>query len=239
MINVCIVDDELLPLQLLENYVTKTAGISLWGKYRNPGKALQEIQTNPIDILFIDIEMPQLTGIELVKQLNLNNTAVIFCTAFSEYAIDAFDIDAVDYLIKPISYTRFLRSVEKAKEYLFIKKNKERYDKVPVIKEDQSIIIKTNYKLSKIDIKDILYIEGLGEYIKIHCVNTRYVTFERMKTMEDLLPSADFKRIHKSYIASLAHIKGIGGYSVEMINGDKMPLSRDKKKELMENLLNR
>jgi DNA-binding LytR/AlgR family response regulator len=236
MINICIIDDELLALQLLENYVNKTEGLNLSGKFRNPIEALDEIKKNPVDLLFIDIEMPQLKGIDLVKQLNFDG-AVVFCTAYSEYAADAYNLDAVDYLVKPVSYERFLKSIEKVKEYLFVRRNIGGYNEAPVVKEEQYITIKADHKLVKIDIKDILYIEGLAEYIKIVCKETKYITFERMKKMEELLPSTDFKRVHKSYIISLENIKCVEGYNIEMKNGHIIPLSRDKKEEIRKHLL--
>ena len=136
-----------------------------------------------------------------------------------------------------IPYISFTSKIEKVKEYLFVKKNKDGYSETPVVKEDQHITIKADHKFVKIDIKDILYIEGLAEYVKIVCKETKYITFERMKKMEELLPSTNFRRIHKSYIVSLVYIKNVEGYTVELKDGYKIPLSRDKKEEARKYLL--
>ncbi|MBC7864179.1 MAG: response regulator transcription factor [Bacteroidia bacterium] len=231
-LNVVLIDDENLALELNSRYVSNCAELNLCGKFKNPLDAIAYINANPVDLIFVDIEMPQLKGIDLVKQLN-KKPAVVFCTAYSEYAAKAFDLDAVDYLVKPFGFERFLRSVEKVKEYYEIRKSKDHEKESEISNDKGFLVIKADHKMVRVPFNEIIYVEGLGEYVKIICENSKYVTFQRMKIMEEMLPASNFKRIHKSYIVSLAHIQSMQAHSLVMKGGGMVQVSRDKKEELV------
>lgn len=234
---VVIVDDEPLALELLEGFVAKTEGLVLVDKFRNPKEALAFLEVEGADMLLVDIEMPNLNGMDLAKA-RPENCAVVFTTAYSEYATQAFELDAVDYLLKPFGYDRFLHAVEKAKEYNWLREHKEEYQASEVQFQERFLIIRTGSRLMRLPIADILFIEGLGEYVKVVCTTAKYITLERMKNMEELLPIDSFMRVHKSYIAALPQIRAIEGYTLELASGDKIPVSRDRKEEVMRLVFN-
>ena len=198
MLTCVAIDDEPLALELIKKYIAKIYFLDLKGAFTDPFEARQVLDNNRIDILFLDIQMPDINGIEFSKALAEKNIAVIFTTAFSEYAVEGFNVDAIDYLLKPIEYDRFLKSVYKAKEYIDYLNHQELHDGY--------LFVKSDYQMVKIILKDILYIEGLDDYIKIYLPNKSVLTLMTLKTIMQKLPPSEFIRVHRSYIVPITRI---------------------------------
>lgn len=195
-----IVDDEPLALNLLESYVSKTPSLVLAGKYSSAVQAMNDLPEKQVDLLFLDIQMPELSGLEFSKMVN-PHTRIVFTTAFEQYALDGYKVNALDYLLKPISYADFLQSVNKAMQWFeLLQQPKE---------EIESIFVKSEYKLIQVELKNILYIEGLKDYIKIYEENAPkpILSLMSMKSMEELLPPSRFMRVHRSYIVQKDKIR--------------------------------
>lgn len=230
-ISCIVVDDEPLAVRLMESYVAKTPFLSLKGSFTSGTAAYSFLQDNPVNLLFCDIQMPNLSGMDLSRMLP-ERTRIIFTTAFSEYAVEGFKVRAMDYLLKPISYEDFLSAAMKAKEYLELIDDKLlRQAQLPsgLVTEPavstsvtepaevtgqrkiKSIFVKTEYRLQQIDLDRITYIEGLKDYVKIHLNNgtAPILSLMRLKALEDTLPKEDFVRVHKSFIVRLAAIEAI------------------------------
>ena len=226
-IKVLLVDDEYLALQLLENFVQQVPELELMAKTKSPNEAIDILNRESIDLLFLDIQMPSMSGVSLLESLK-DPPVTIFTTAYSDYALTAFDLNVVDYLLKPISFERFSQAVDKAKMQM---SNLSTH-----FVSDQSVDRKSNYlrvkadsKIVKVFFDDILFIEGLKEYIKIVCENERIVTFERLKNLEATLPVNQFLRVHKSYIINTTKVNSVKGNSLT-IGAHIIPISRGKKK---------
>ena len=214
MINAIIVDDEPLALDVLETYIENLPEINLVKRCSNALEANEALTTNKVDLMFLDIQMPQLTGIDFLKTLT-KPPLVIFTTAFANYAIEGFELNAIDYLLKPISLDRFMKAVNKAKEQLELTRN----DNVTNASEESSdfIFVKADKKLIKLRYKDILYIEGLKDYVIIRKTDgSRIVTLQTMKSLEEKLPHHYFQRIHRSYIVQIDQIMALMGNMVEV-----------------------
>jgi len=199
-LNCAIVDDEPLALGLLESYVDKTPFLELAGKYSSAMQAMKELPGKHVDLLFLDIQMPELNGLEFSRMVD-SSTRIVFTTAFGQYAIDGYKVNALDYLLKPISYVDFLQAANKALQWFeLLQQPKE---------EIQSIFVKSDYKLVQIELNKILYIEGLKDYIKIYEEDSPkpILSLMSMKAMEDLLPSSRFMRVHRSYIVQKNKIR--------------------------------
>lgn len=197
-----IVDDEPLALDLLESYVNKTPFLEIAGKYSNAIQAMNDLADKHVDLLFLDIQMPELNGLEFSKMVD-THTRIVFTTAFDQYAIDGYKVNALDYLLKPISYADFLQAAGKALRWFeLLQQPKE---------EIESIFVKSDYKLVQVELKNILYIEGLKDYIKIHEENSPkpILSLMSMKSMEELLPASRFMRVHRSYIVHKDKIRVI------------------------------
>ena len=186
------VDDEPLALSLLESYVNKTPFLELAGKYSSAVQAMKELPGHQIDLLFLDIQMPELNGLEFSKMVDAR-TRIVFTTAFGQYAIDGYRVNALDYLLKPISYVDFLQAANKALQWFELVQKPEEID---------SIFVKSDYKLVQVELKKILYIEGLKDYIKIYTEDAPkpILSLMSMKSMEELLPPTRFMRVHRSFI---------------------------------------
>lgn len=228
MIRKCLVlDDEQHSIDILTDYVEKTPNLSLLAAFKNPIDAISLIQTETIDIAFIDVQMPNLTGLQFLKLLD-KKTKVVLCTAYSEYAIDGYDLNVIDYLLKPISFDRFLRSVKKIEE-----------NSQPVIHnsinktEDEYIFVKAESKgkFIKINLRDILFIEGLGNYQKIQLTDNQVVCQLKMKNLEDQLSTGGFVRVHKSFLVPINKISQIEGNKI-MIDAHKIPIGDNFKDAL-------
>jgi len=210
-----ITDDEPLAISLLESYVLRTPFLELKGKYNSGITALAELNNDPVDLLFLDIQMPELTGLEFSRILE-TDTRIIFTTAFEQYALDSYKVNALDYLLKPISYPDFLHAANKALQWFevmrktSVKPQKNDNEYLPK-EEKESIFIKTEYKLVQLELKKILYVEGLKDYVKIYVEDEPrpILSLMSMKGMEEMLPSNRFIRVHRSFIVQPEKIKVI------------------------------
>ncbi len=240
-ISCIIVDDEPLAVKLMESYVSKTPFLSLKGSFTSGTAAWSFLQDNPVDLLFCDIQMPNLSGMELSKMLP-DKIRIIFTTAFSEYAVEGFRVRALDYLLKPISYDDFLSAALKAKEYFdLVDDNSSRRlvnSVEPITKTDtqkgiKSIFVKTEYRLQQIELDKITYIEGLKDYVKIHLNDGSdpILSLMRMKTLEGTLPKEDFIRVHKSFIVRLAAVEAIERSHI-LIGPDRIPIGESYQSSL-------
>lgn len=210
MIKTLIVDDEPLAQDIIETYVNQLPNLELIAKCSDAIEANQILQNQQIDLMFLDIQMPQLTGIEFMKSLD-NPPLVIFTTAYSEYAVDGFEMNAVDYLLKPISMDRFMKAVNKVEDKL----KDASVGQSATVHEDY-FFVKADKKLVKVNFDDILYVEGLKDYVIIRQVEGRVITLQTMKSLEQKLPSNQFRRIHRSYIVNTDRIKALVGNMVEI-----------------------
>lgn len=208
-----IIDDEPLAIELLSAYVSKTDDLELLATFNNPLEALKIIRENTIDTLFLDIQMPEITGVEFKKIIN-PDVNVIFTTAYSEYALESYDLNAVDYLLKPITFQRFLQAVEKVKLKSTSKKLEATQD---------YIFVKTEYRHQKLFYKDIFFLKGLSDYVAIQTKDGKVLTLQNMKEFEQILPKSKFIRVHKSYIVSLEHIEFIERNRI-VIQGEYIPI---------------
>lgn len=226
-----VLDDEQHSIDILTDYIDKTHGLSLVQAIKNPIEAISLIQSQEIDIAFIDVQMPNLTGLQFLKLLK-KNTKVVLCTAYSEYAIDGFELNVVDYLLKPISFERFLRSLQKVEETT---------QALPVLNgietEDGYIFVKADVKgkYIKVCLKDILFIEGLGNYQKIQLVDRQILCQLKMKSLEVQLSTFGFLRVHKSFLIPFNKIAQIEGNKIH-INQYIIPIGEIFKEELFEKL---
>ena len=200
MLTCAIVDDEPLALGLIESYVRKTDFLKLEGCYASAVEAMSHLTQSPVDLLFLDIQMPELSGLEFSQMLP-PETRIVFTTAFEQYALDGFRINALDYLLKPISYARFLESARRALQWFEMKAQQP--------KERDTIFVKSDYKLVQIELKHILYIEGLKDYIKIYEEGNAkpILSLMSMKAIEEQLPPSRFMRVHRSYIVQKEKIR--------------------------------
>ncbi|MDO4160661.1 MAG: LytTR family DNA-binding domain-containing protein [Prevotellaceae bacterium] len=201
ILNCAIIDDEPLAADLLASYVAKTPELNLIGTFESALTAMKVLRDNPADLLFLDIQMPELSGLEFAKILP-KETKVIFTTAFDRYAIEGYKVNAIDYLLKPISYDKFVVSVNKAMEWFSVA-NKQK-----IMSQDRFIFVKSEYKLVPIKFDDILYIEGLKDYIKIYLSTEKrsVMSLMNMKKMEDYLPRPQFMRVHRSFIINMSKV---------------------------------
>lgn len=204
-----IVDDEPLALELMESYVKRTPFLNLVGKYSSAVQAMGDIAGKNIDVMFLDIQMPELNGLEFSKTVD-RHTKIIFTTAFGQYAIDGYKVNALDYLLKPVSYVDFLRAANKAAEWFEVYKTGESSIQHPVSQSDRDyIFVKSDYKLVRVDLKSILYVEGLKDYVKIYIEGQPkpVISLMTMKAMEEMLPAEKFMRVHRSFIVNKEQIK--------------------------------
>lgn len=228
LIRTLIIDDEFPARKLLSEYVSKVPNLQLCGTCENAIKAMEVMPTEPIDLILSDIQMPDLSGLELVKSMK-EKPLVIFTTAYAEYAIDSYELEAVDYLLKPISFPRFLQAINKVTERMKAK----RKETVPESTERGFFMVKADYKLYKIDYDNLLYVEGQSEYVTFHMKDKRRITaYYSLKKLEEELPANDFMRIHKSYIVSLSNIESVEGNMVS-INGQKLAIGKNYKDALL------
>ncbi|MCZ2102464.1 MAG: LytTR family DNA-binding domain-containing protein [Chitinophagales bacterium] len=235
MIRVIIVDDEPLAQEIIETYVQQMPNLELVAICNNALEANEILKTESIDLMFLDIQMPQLSGIEFLKTLS-HPPKVIFTTAHADYAIQGFELDAVDYLLKPISFERFFKAVNKASSLVAPRKQSET-ENGNGDSNDAFIFVKADKKLVKINFEDILYIEGLKDYVIIRQETGRVITLQTMKSLEDKLPITKFKRIHRSYIVNIKRITAILGNMVELIESGKvkqLPIGKNYRDELMD-----
>lgn len=232
MLNCLIVDDEPLALDLMESYVKRVPFLELVGRCGSAIEVLSVIKEKSIDLIFLDIQMPELNGLELSRMLD-SRTKVIFTTAFEQYALDGFRVDALDYLLKPISFPEFLKAADKALQWAEMSRGRE-----AVKKEQDCIFVKSDYKLIRIDLKKMVYVEGLKDYVKIYLEGEPQpvMSLMNMKLLEELLPTADFIRVHRSFIVRLDKIKVVDRNRI-VFGKEYIPVS-DSYKDKFQDFLN-
>ncbi len=209
-----IIDDEPLAVDLLESYASKIEDLEVIGTFNNALDALKVLREQPVDVLFLDIQMPEITGIEFKKIIG-QDIKVIFTTAYSEYALESYDLNAVDYLLKPITFQRFLKAVEKL--------NAKPATSSTETEKNDYLFVKTEYRHQKISFSDILYLKGLSDYVAIQTRDGKILTLQNMKDFEKSLPKNKFIRVHKSYIVALEQIEFIERNRI-VIEGEYIPI---------------
>lgn len=224
-----IVDDEPLAQQVIEQYAQKLPDLTIVGKCNDAICAHKALQEQAVDLLFLDINMPKLSGISFLKNLK-RTPLVIFTTAYSEHAIEAYELNAIDYLKKPFSFERFCKAYYRAEE-LFILKNTSQNTEPPKHNID-FLFIKSNKKTVKVKFSEITYIEGLGDYIKIHLTHSKLVTNLSMKKIMSTLPENKFYRVHKSFIISTDKIESVEGNMVS-VNNTKLPIGNSYRQDFI------
>ena len=230
-LNCVIIEDEPLARNLITEYVKKVPSLNLLNAFSNPLEALEALRTLSVDILFLDVQMPEITGISLLKVLK-KRPLVVLTTAYSEYALEGYELDVADYLLKPITFERFLKSVDKIMQRL-------EADPKPVIAASEAVaspafvFVKDGTKLVKVRLDEILYVEGLKDYVTIHTTSQKITTLQRMKALEEQLPADKFIRIHNSYIVALDAIDVIQKNEV-LIGSVSLPIGDTYRKSFKE-----
>nr|WP_295931372.1 LytTR family DNA-binding domain-containing protein [uncultured Dyadobacter sp.] len=234
------VDDEPLALGLVCAFIEKTPFLNLAGRYSSAVEALQVINGKPIDVIFLDIQMPDLTGIELARVLEKAGSKaprIIFTTAFNQYALDGFRVDAIDYLLKPFNYEEFLRAASKAQAYVeLVQKASSAGSSEP---KDEYLFLKVEYQLVRIAYDDILYTEGLKDYVKVHLKSDPkpILSLTSLKALEEKLPASKFMRVHRSFIVNLDKISAVTRNTIQ-IGATSIPVS-DQYKEAFNQFLSK
>jgi DNA-binding LytR/AlgR family response regulator len=234
MLNVLIVDDEPLALEIIETFVSRIEEFKLIKRCSNALEAKEALEESRIDLMFLDIQMPQMTGVEFLKTLE-NPPMVIFTTAYSNYAIEGYELNVLDYLLKPISFDRFQKAAQKAIEQHQLQQQHEAKEEVP--EDVDHIYVKSDKKLMRIKYSDMIYIEGLKDYVIIRMDTGRVITLQTMKSLEEKLPRNRFRRVHRSYIVAVDKILAIEGNMIEVTEKGQMkhiPIGKNYKDELLD-----
>lgn len=225
MIKAIAIDDEIPALSVVENFCIRTGFIELQKAFHQPSEALKHLRKFPVDLLFLDINMPSVSGIDFYKAVQ-QDCLVIFTTAYSEFAVEGFNLSAVDYLLKPFTYQRFLQAAEKAKEYLQYVRQKHTPD-------EQFIFVRADYSLIKISLAEIDYIEGYDDYLKIHLHKQKpVITRMTLKSLQEKLPEKQFIRIHRSYVVALGKIDSLRNKMIS-IGEMKLPVGNSYEEQLL------
>lgn len=224
------IDDEPLALEVIEHFAGKSGDLDLVMAFENPLEAISFLQDNKVDLIFLDIQMPDLTGIQLLESL-IYKPMIVFTTAYSQYAVDSYELGAIDYLLKPVSLDRFLKAVNKAVSFIraqnaLDEKSNEHAD----IKD--YMFIKSDTRFFKVNLGEILYVEGMRDYVAVHTPERRIMTLMSMSKMMDKLPESDFMRVHKSYIIGLNHIQLIQNNRVKIVEKE-IPISNSYKESFL------
>ena len=240
-----IVDDEKLARTLLENYIQKLPQLTLVQSCKSPLEALECLQSQQIDLMFLDIQMPDLTGIELLQSLP-NKPIVIFTTAYAEYALEGYQLDVIDYLLKPFSFNRFVQGVNKATQQLELQKSgatsftpPAQTAATPMVESKNHLIIKAEHKTFKVKFSDIVYIKSVGEYVTYYIQGApqskeqKIMTLQSLRKLEDeILPRAQFIRIHRSYIVAIDQVQVLEGNEL-VIGQERLPIGKTYREEVM------
>ena len=224
-----VVDDEPLAVRMLENFISRTPFLDLEASYTDPVQALSEIRNKAPQLVFLDIQMPDLDGMELSRMLP-HGTRVIFTTAFKQYAFESYEVSALDFLLKPIRYQKFLEAAEKAREWFSLQES-ARVE--PAQPEKTAIFVKVDGDLLRVELDDILYVEGMKDYVMLHLASRRQplITHLTMKAAEEMLPRAGFMRIHRSFIVSLAQVTSVSPSGDVKVGGTLLHVSDGYRKD--------
>lgn len=227
----CLVtDDEPIARQIVEGYIRQTPYLELAGSCKSALEALEELKRHAVDILFLDINMPHLDGLSLLKTLR-RRPAVIITTAYPEYAVEGFELAVTDYLLKPFSLKRFLQAVERVEEHRLSPPAERKIAQPPA----EALYLKTSEKIVRVELENILYAEAYGNYVKLYTAGDRHLLPQPLGTFLELLPADRFIRIHKSYLIALAHLESIEGNRV-VIQRQQLPVGKVYKRQLLERL---
>ncbi|MDX6182690.1 LytTR family DNA-binding domain-containing protein [Flavobacterium sp. Fl-77] len=226
-----LVDDEPLAIKVIQNYLANFVDFEVVGTFYNPLEALDFINTTPVDVVFLDINMPMMTGFELISLIE-SKTKVVITTAFREFAAESYDLDVLDYLVKPIPLPRFIKCIHKITTEYNLKNN----IKVETSKGDSHIFIKVDKKMMKINMEEILFVEGMKEYIKVVTPDKTYITHKSLTSLSEELPGDRFIRIHKSYVIALDKVKSIEGNRIQILSYT-IPIGRNYSKEVKNKIL--
>ncbi len=235
MIHTIAIDDEPLALQLVAGYIEKTPGLELIGKFDNPLDAFEFMNNESVDLIFVDIQMPDLNGLEFTKAIN-KGPKVIFTTAFEKYALEGYKLNVVDYLLKPFSYEEFFTAVQKAVNLIRLE-NKHQEEQIET--NNEFLFLKSEYKIRRINFNDILYVEGLKDYVKVYIKNEPkpVLSLTTMKLLESKLPEKKFMRVHRSFIVNLDKVEIIERSRI-VFGKEYIPVS-DQYKDKFQEFLNR
>ncbi|MCQ2218569.1 MAG: LytTR family DNA-binding domain-containing protein [Paludibacteraceae bacterium] len=229
-IRVLVIDDEFPARKLLTEYVSKIPNLQLVAACEDAMTASSLLQQQAVDLILSDIQMPELSGLDFIRSMK-EKPLVIFTTAYSEYAIDSYELDAVDYLLKPIPFPRFMQAINKAVDRLRL-----RQQSLPTVASKDYFMVKADHKLYRIDYADLLFVEGQSEYVTFHMKDKKNVTaYYSLKKLEEELPNNDFVRVHKSYIVSVSKIESVEG-NVLTVAGHKVSIGKNYKDDFMEML---
>ncbi len=220
-----IVDDEPVARKILHEFVEQVPFMDLQGKFENAMKAEVFLRNNATDIIFLDIEMPKVSGLQFLQKMHIESM-VILTTAFPQYALEGYELDIIDYLLKPFALSRFLKAVQKAKDY-YQMKNRTTGALLP-----SYIFIKSEKRIEKIEMNDILYAESIGNYVGIYTENKKIIAYLTMKSLESQLPSDEFIKIHQSYLVNCTKIEAIDGNEIKIAN-KSLPMSRNYREMVM------
>jgi DNA-binding LytR/AlgR family response regulator len=230
-LNCVIIDDEPIARKIIEEYIAEIDFLDLTGKAENPVKAASLLCETCVDIIFLDINMPRLNGIEFLRS-SKNLPAVIITTAYPDYALEGFALDVLDYLVKPVSFERFLKACNKAKNYFDLKMKADEIEK----SKSDHFFIKCDNSIEKIFYDDLLYVEGLLNYVVLHTISEKMMVYMTIKSMLEQLPPELFIKVHKSYIVNLTKIKGIEGNTIK-IGSTNIAISQNLKDEVLKKIL--
>lgn len=225
------IDDEPLALDIIKRFVSKIPEVSLEATFEDPLEALSYLQQHPVDLLFIDIQMPDINGFQLLNSIP-HKPLIIFTTAYAQYAVESYELDAIDYLLKPIFFDRFLKAVNKAQQQLLAQKVLQQSPQNPQSEAPDHLFIKSDTRFFKVNIQDIIFIEGMRDYIAIHTESQKILTLMSMTRMLEKLPSTDFMRVHKSYIIGLRHIRLFQNNRVR-VGEHEIPVSNSYKENFL------
>jgi DNA-binding LytR/AlgR family response regulator len=220
-----IVDDEPVARKILHEFVEQVPFMDLQGKFENAMKAEAFLKTNTVDMIFLDIEMPKVSGLQFLQKLNIESM-VVLTTAFPQYALEGYELDIIDYLLKPFAFSRFLKAVHKAKDYYQIK------NRITTAIQPSYIFIKSDKRIEKIELGDISYAESVGNYVSIYTADKKIIAYLTMKSLESQLPADEFIKIHQSYLVNRSKISAIEGNEIK-IGSKSLPISRNYRDMVM------
>jgi two-component system, LytTR family, response regulator len=231
MINCLIIDDEQAAIDVLKIYIKNVPSLNLVAESLGPVEALEIVYTQKIDLIFIDIQMPELSGLDFIK-LTKGRSKFILTTAYKQYALEGYEHNVVDYLLKPISFERFLQAIQKVQDLMTPIISPQETQFSISSKSEDYIFIKTDSRMQKVNFTEILYVEGLGNYVTIHTTKGKFVTLLNVKDLEENLPSDIFMRVHRSYIISLGKIEFVEGNQIFLDKDTSIPLGETYKNQL-------
>lgn len=232
-----VIDDEFPARSLLSDYISKIPHLELAGSFKSPLEALPLLQSGEVDLVFLDIQMPEISGMDFLKAFHLKNILVVITSAYPQYALEGYELDVIDYLLKPFPFERFVQSVKKAGERMQNSGISSGYTQGS--SSPTYIIVKADYKSYRVETSQILFLESLREYVAFHCVDQKLVSLDSLKNLLDVLPTDTFLRVHKSFIVNRYQVKALYGNQLQMHHTSKtVPIGQMYREEVREKLFN-